>query len=55
VYTLNIFPISKESSNGNKGVKMKPEYRNYGEVDFQDHELEEREEQYEKDREEIEK
>ena len=33
---------------------MKQEYKNFGEVDFKDHELESREEQYEKDRKEVE-
>ena len=32
----------------------KQEYKNYGEIDFQDHESEVREEQYEKERKEVE-
>ncbi len=34
---------------------MSKKYRNYGEVDFEDHEIEKREEQYNKERDEIEK
>jgi len=34
---------------------MTKNYKDFGEVDFQDHELELREEQYEKEREEIER
>ncbi len=33
---------------------MKQEYKDFGEIDFQDHELESREEQYEKERKEVE-
>ena len=46
--------VKVESSTGNVCVKMKQEYKNFGEVDFKDHELESREEQYEKERKEVE-
>ena len=55
-YNLPDYSVFKEKGKSDREVLMKKskEYRNYGEVDFEDHQTEQAEEQCEKDRKEIE-